>query len=78
MYRLESVLFLCTVPISDAQNEILFNPASRSASRVFVLFAPLPRNVTVLKAGTIPVDTSNRSSFPYDCDRHEIFGLHPP
>jgi len=43
MYRLESVVFLCTVHISDAQqcDISLSNRLSRSDSRVFVLLTLL-------------------------------------
>jgi len=78
MYRPESVLFLCTMHISDTQqcdissSILLF----RSVPVGFMLFALLPCYFSVVKTVPVPVETCNRSSFPYEFDRYEILGSH--
>ena len=77
MCRLESVLFLCTVHISEAQRYdfSLSNRLCLSVARGFVLPALLRFDFTVVKTVPIPVETCNGSSFPYEYDQYEILGL---
>ena len=71
MYRLESVLFLCTVHISDAQLCVisLSNRIPRSVARGFVLFVLLPCDCNVVKTVLVPVETVTGNLFPCECDK---------
>ena len=71
MYRLESVLFLCTVHISDAQLCVisLSNRIPRSVARGFVLFVLLICDFNVVKTVLVPVETVTGNLFPNECDK---------
>jgi len=74
MYRVECVLFLCTVHISDTQR-CDFSSSNRlpyTFAKGIVLLSLLHCDCTVVKTVSIPVETCNRSSFRYECDRYEI------
>jgi hypothetical protein len=68
MYRLENVFVLCTVQFSDAKrcDISLSNLIPRSIARVFVLIMLFHCDFSVRKSVTFPVETCNRSSFPYE------------
>ena len=75
----ESVLFLCTIQISDTQQDDIYSSIRlfHSVPIGFMLFALLSCNFTVARTVPVPVETCNRSSFPYEFDRYEILGSHP-
>ena len=77
MYRLESVLFLCTVHISDVQ---WYDISLRKCTNgnVFVLLVLLRCDFTVEETVPIPVETCTSSSIPYEFYRYQIFVLPPP
>ena len=69
MYRLGNVLFLCAVHIPDV-------PSGKcSVSEHSTHFCCTV--CKVVKTVPVPVETCNRSSFLYECERYELLGLHP-
>jgi hypothetical protein len=62
--------------ISNRFYVLCFLLGDSPASEGFMLFALLSCDFTVVRTVPVPVETCNRSSFPYEFDRYEILGSH--